>query len=325
MYMGSVSLLANFSSEIHILPASKIPTSLSGTSNASWRSYPPHKGKRPTSTETAYVIGANGYVEELALPSTIEFQGRSMYAMNVKDKFALLKDVKPDRFYNILGEVVQVYDNGSYDCLTVHLSDYTANSEFYNHAWGGSPTTNGRDGDEHGYIKSRPKTTKDWPGPYGKMSIQLTLFDGHAAFVREQVKDKEWVLLRNVQIKYGNQGGRLEGFLRGDRHTFEGKVQVEVMKQSEDPDENDSRWKEAVSRKYQWEKKFNKEKQDLLDEAAGKKRKQDDEPPKANSKTRRKEKRAALEAKMAATETKVKIKLDLNENSMWTAGQRKQC
>ena len=316
MYNGGVSLLANRATEIHILPASKIPPNLSGLTNSSWRSYPPNKGRRPTASETAYVIEANQHAEDLDLPSIMEFQERSIQATNMKDKFALLKDVEPDRFYNILGEVVQVYDDGSYERLTMHLSDYTANSEFYNHAWEGSQAPNGRDGDEHNYLKSRPKARKDWPGPYGKMSIQLTLFDGHASFVREQVKTKEWVLLRNVQIKYGNQGGRLEGFLRGDRNSFEGKVQVEVMKQSDELDENDSRWKEAVARKYQWEKKFKQEKQDLLDEAASKKRKREDEPVKANSKTRRKERRAAAAGKMAATKLKVKIKLDLNVNSM---------
>jgi protection-of-telomeres protein 1 len=314
MYKGGVSMLTNLSTEIHVLPASKIPTSTSGSSNALWRSYPPNKGKRPTASETAYVIAANGHVAELALPSTMEFQEKSMHAMNAKDKFALLKDVKDQRFYNILGEVIQVYD-ASFDRVTMYLSDYTANSEFYHRAWGEGETSNSRDGDEYNYIKARSKVVKSWPGPYGKMSIQLTLYDAHATFVREQVKANDWVLLENVQIKYGNMGGCLEGFLRGDRNAFEGKAQIEIMQLSEERDENDSRWREAVARKFKWEKKFKQEKQDLLDEAAGRKRKRGDEPPKMNSKARRKKSRAEREGKGLMREQKLKEKLNLNGNS----------
>jgi protection-of-telomeres protein 1 len=119
----------------------------------------------------------------------------------------------------------------------------------------------GRDGDKYGYTKSRPKTTNDWPGPFGKMSIQLTLYDGHATFVREQVKTKQWVLLKNVQVKFGRMGDCLEGFLRGDTDALDGKIQVQIIEQSEEPDENDIRWKEAVRRKLQWWAKFKRQKQ----------------------------------------------------------------
>lgn len=308
------SLLFNkFWSEVHILPASKIPTSPSGSGNAPWKSYHLNKGKSPTTAETAYVVGANGGLE---LPSTAEFQEKSEQAMKVKSKFSLLKDVKDQCYCNILGEVIQVYDASSDGAVTVYFSDYTANSEFYNRPWDEGETSKSRDGDDYGYIKTRPKTIKDWPGPYGKMTIQLTLYDGHATFVREHVKAKHWVLLKNVQIKYGSMGGCLEGFLRGDRFAFEGKVQVEIMQQTETAEENDPRWREAVRRRSEYEKKFKHEKQALEDEASGKKRKRENELPK-NSKERRKEKRAAAEGKAVATEHKVKAKLDLNENSTW--------
>ena len=235
--------------------------------------------------------------------------------MNVRQKFCLLKDVKPDTFHDILGEVIRVFDGSS--SVTVYLSDYTANSLFYNYAWGGG-TTEARDGDEFGYIKSRTKTAKDWPGPYGKMTIQLTLFDGHADFIRdEKVQANQWLLLRNVQIKFGRMGGCLEGMLRGDRDAFEGKVYVQIMKHSDELEDNDVRWKEAVRRKHDWWKKFEKQKQDMLDEAAavGDKRKRGDEVVKKNSKQRRKEQRAAAENRAANAEAKVAKKLDLNENS----------
>lgn len=315
MWSGFPSLIANWSTEFHILPASQIPTSLSKPANVTWRSYPPKKGKSPTAAETAYIVAANGCIEDMALPSAMEFQQKTEQAMNVKCKFSVLKDVKDQGFYDILGEVIHVY-SANFDRVSLYLSDYTENSSFYNNERGAGDTSNCRDGDEHGYTKKLTKTMKTWPGPYGRSSIQLTLYDGHATFVREQVKAGDWVLLRNVQIKYGNMGGYLEGFLRGDRDALEGKVQVEIMRKAETPDENDIRWTEAVGRKFKWTRK-EQQKQDPLDQASGEKRKREDDPAR-NSKARRKERRAAAEGKAAATEARVKVKLDLHESSRST-------
>ena len=316
MWSGGVSLLANLTTEFHLLPRASIPRTLPRNTAAPWQSFPPSKCRPPTTTETAHIIWASNHIDELYLPGIQEFQERAQQAMNVKQKFSLLKDVKPDTFHDILGEVVRVFDGSS--SVTVYLSDYTANSLFYNYAWGGGGTAEARDGDEFGYIKSKTKTAKDWPGPYGKMTIQLTLFDGHADFIRdENVQAKQWLLLRNVQIKFGRMGGCLEGMLRGDRGAFEGKVHVQIMKHSEEPEDSDIRWKEAVRRKHDWWKKFEKQKQDMLDEAAGvgDKRKRGDEVAKKNSKQRRKELRAAAEIRVANSEAKVAQKLDLNQHS----------
>jgi protection-of-telomeres protein 1 len=284
-------------------------------------SYAPNKHPPPKPVETQYGILAKPHAKDLDIPSDHEFEEKVKQAMNVKDKFSLLKDVKPDRFYNILGEVIKVHDVSSAS-VTVYLSDYTENSQFYNNASGADGAdSEARDGDEFGYTKSKTKkTANSWPGPYGKRSIQLTLYDGHADFVRENVKVKQWVLLSNVQIKYGKMGGVLEGYLRGDRESFEGQVRVQIMEQAEKPEDNDDRWREAVQRQLEYKRK--QEKQNL-----GSKRKHDDAEPK-NSKERRNVKRAATEKKVAelstkakkkvaelATKAKEKEKPDLNENS----------
>ena len=271
-------------------------------------SYAPNKHPPPKPVETQYGILAKPHAKDLDIPSDHEFEEKVKQAMNVKDKFSLLRDVKPDRFYNILGEVIKVHDVSS-ESVTVYLSDYTENSQFYNNASGeDGADSEARDGDEFGYTKSKAKkTANSWPGPYGKRSIQLTLYDGHADFVRENVKVKQWVLLSNVQIKYGKMGGVLEGYLRGDRESFEGQVRVQIMEQAEKPEDNDDRWREAVQRQLEYKRK--QEKQNL-----GSKRKHDDAEPK-NSKERRNAKRAATEKKVAELARKAKEKLDLNENS----------
>ncbi|KAH8805697.1 hypothetical protein F5884DRAFT_800255 [Xylogone sp. PMI_703] len=318
MWAGIVSLVSNRATEFHIIPASRIPQSMSGVRANLWRSYA-QKGRYPTALETEYVIWANTFKENMSLPSAEVFEERAIRAMSVKQKFSLLKDVKSEAFHDILGEVVKVFD-GSGESLTVYLSDYTANSSFYNYAWSGVDGEISREGDEYGYVSKLKKAPKEWPGPYGKLTIQLTLWDGHAAFVREKVKIGQWVLLKNVQFKIGALGC-LEGYLRGDRHTFEGKIQVEIMQrresedQDEDYSENYARWKEGIRRKYEWEEKFKRQIKQLRDDAAGgfaEKRKLDG-TEKNGSKRRRKEKREAAFAKAAAAANKAK-EIDLNEN-----------
>jgi protection of telomeres protein 1 len=270
-------------------------------------SYPPNKHPPPKLVETQYGILAKAHAKDLDIPSDHEFEEKVKQAMNVKDKFSLLKDVKPDGFYNILGKVIKVHDASS-ESVTVYLSDYTENTQFYNNVSGADGADlEAKDGDEFGYTKSKKKTANSWPGPRGKLSIQLTLYDGHASFVRENVKVNQWVLLSNVQIKYGKVGGVLEGYLRGDREAFEGQVRVQIMEQAEKPDDNDERWRAAVQRQLDYERK--QEKQTLRG-----KRKHDDAEPK-NSKERRDVKRAATDKKVAKLATKAKERLDLNENS----------
>jgi len=318
MWDGAISLLANRASEFHVLQASEIPSSLCTGAIVPWKTTTGFKCRQPTAAETGYVIWATIRAEKIILPSTQQFRDKSVQAMNVKEKFSLLKDVKPDHFYNILGQVIKIV-HGSSGKVTMYLSDYTTNTLFYNYAWGeGGQISDRRDGDEYGYTKSRAKSVKAWPGPYGKMTIQLTLYDEHAEFVRENIEIEEWVLLSNVQIKFGNSGGYLEGFLRTDRHSFQNKIQVRVMERAEEPDGNDSRWKEALRRKRDCEKKFEEQKQAILNHAAqlGDKRKRVDEAPsKNNSKKRRQEKRAAAERKAAEFDAKLIQKLNLNENS----------
>jgi protection-of-telomeres protein 1 len=316
MRHGAVSLLSNIASEFHVLEASKIPPSISAASTATWRSTPSSQCKRPTHAETCYVISANSHVNEIALPTNQEFQDKSIQAMNVKDKFGLLKDVKPNCYYNILGEVIRVWEGPS-GAITVYLSDYTTNTGFFNYEWRGTGrTANPRDGDEYGYTNSKAKKAKEWPGPYGKMSIQLTLYDANADFVREQVKVGQWILLYNIRIKYGKMAQILEGSL----HSEGDRILVEVMEMAEEPGDNDKRFKEGVHRKYDWWKKFNEQNKKNLDEEVGlgdKRKRGNEDPSKSNSKTRRKERRATAELKAARLDANLMKTLNLNENSQY--------
>ena len=315
MWSGQVSLLASFASEIYIMAASQVPQSPNECHKATWISYPP-KLRSPGPYETRCAVQAKLCLQEMQVPSAEMFEARLTQSTNFKDKFSLLKDIKPDSYYNLIVQVVRVFDGAS-GTVTMYVTDYTAHSNFYDYSWKEEPSTVGREGDEYGYLKykNKQKSTSVWPGPFGKMAIQLTLFDTHADFIRRTVKPDDWLHLRNVQIKFGKMGGCIEGYLRSDGE----KVNVEIMLPSDQPDENDARLKAAVGRKRDYKKKFDRQKENYLRDAAtaGEKRKATEELVKEphNARKRRKDRRAATFDKAATIDAKAKEMLDLNENS----------
>ncbi|KAG9243189.1 hypothetical protein BJ878DRAFT_424199 [Calycina marina] len=318
MRNGQVTLLTSRATELFIMAASTIPKSVADLRPAVWMSYPPTL-KLPRVEETCSVVQAKRALDNLHAPSTEEFEKKVNQTLAVKDKFSLLKDVKAEKYYNIIVEVIRIYDSNP---VTLYVSDYTAHSEFYDNAWKSEVATSmGRDGDKYGYIKPKPKdrTTNFWPGPYGKLSIQLTAFHPHADYAREAVKLNQWLLLRNVQMRCGKMGGCLEAFLRTDGD----KVNIEILQASDQPEENDARWKEAVRRKRDYWKSFERQKEkydrEIAEAEAGMKRKASEELENQplNSKMRRKLKRDAGYNKAALVDAKVTEKLDLNENGMY--------
>jgi protection-of-telomeres protein 1 len=312
MLSGAVSLLTNFSTRFHVLSASSVPRDLAGVKFLPWTSWPASHANPalPKCLEAPYIIWAIEHKLELGLPSNDQFKGKSNTSTNINtSKFRLLKDVQDGHWYNILGQIIQIpatQGNMSGNPLTVYLSDYTPNTRFYNHA-----EPEGEEEDDYGYGgRKPPPKTSAWPGPYGKMSIQLSVWDHQADFLRG--KEGEWVLMRNVQIKMWD--GVLEGVLRNDHSKSEGTLLVDLMQMSEDPD---PRFKEAVRRKRDYESKSKARAKALKDgtTSSGNKRKPDEEHKKPNSKQRRKEQRAAALQKGAETELKTLERSYLNENS----------
>lgn len=311
MWSGAISLLANkVVTQFHVLSARALPTDMGGTPVLPWVSYAAPQGiiALPNTTEQNYAIWANSHRMDITLPSDHEFEEKKDRSTTIKsEKFSLLKDVQDGHWYNILGEIVQIPNHSSGNPLTVYLSDYTPNTHFYNHV---EPLDQPEE-DDYGYSKRKPPPkVSAWPGPYGKMSIQLSLWDDQANFIRG--REGEWVLMKNVHIKMWD--GLLEGSLKNDHGKSEGTILVDLMRKSEDPD---PRYKEAVRRKLEYNNKAKARIQGLKDGTAssGNKRKPDEERKKPNSKQRRKEQRAAALQKAAETEAKTVERSNLNANS----------
>ncbi|EXJ94558.1 hypothetical protein A1O1_02954 [Capronia coronata CBS 617.96] len=165
-------------------------------------------------------------------------------------KFRLIKDLevsynRTGTYADLLGEVRHIYSD---DYKTdLRLTDYTTNEGLYEFRFGDPEA--GRDGDLYGYTDD---SNKKWPGPWGRMTMTLTLWDAHHNYARANVKEGTFVYLRNVQIKLGRNGSNLEGFCRGDKDN-PSRSNVEVRKPHEA--QSDDHMKSLLIRKREYEEK----------------------------------------------------------------------
>lgn len=202
-----------------------------------------------------------------------------------REKFALIKDMMINIFYDLVGEVVKTFpSNGS---VEIYITDYTSNSLLYNYEWGQDDGGEGlsRDGDDYGYVP-RTSSKRKWPGPWGKMTLTVTLWPPHAYFAQGNLKDGDFVHIRNMRAKY-SRDAKMEGVLHSDR-LWPDRVDITVL------DRDDDRVKDVLRRKREYNKQFKAQSQAFVEESRGQKRKpaQDEKPlTKAQAKKIRKQER----------------------------------
>jgi hypothetical protein len=143
---------------------------------------------------------------------------------------------------DLTGEVVKIFANDS-EKVALYLTDYTTNEELHNYT---IDTKIAREGDEYAYL---PRSNKQWPGPAGRMTLQITLWDPHAGFAREHLKEGSIVRLRNVHIKRSRiEGSSLEGAMHCDRQN-PNEMNIRLIDA-----ENDERGRELLRRRKEyWE------------------------------------------------------------------------
>ena len=144
-----------------------------------------------------------------------------------KNKFSLVKDITPPTygekiFKDLFGEVRRIFKTDSR--MSIYITDYTSHDLLYNYIFGDDDE--GPDGDRFGYVKDAAKT---WPGPHGKKTILVTLWDAHAVFAHKELCEGQYVHLRNVHLTMDKNGGMLEGHCRGDKWNME-RINVTIVK-----------------------------------------------------------------------------------------------
>lgn len=171
-----------------------------------------------------------------------------------KEKYRLIQDLglpadQRYMFVDLFGEVRRIFANDLK--VELYITDYTANDGLYNYQYGDHD--GGCDGDQFGYIQG---THNLWPGPWGKMTLSVILFDNHAAFVRREVREGSFVQLKNVQIKIDHNGTKLEGVCRGDKYN-PSKCNVAIHQPRKA--DGDERFKALLQRKRHYEAEAKKE------------------------------------------------------------------
>ncbi|WEW60259.1 hypothetical protein PRK78_005744 [Emydomyces testavorans] len=191
--------------------------------------------KSSTIVTSSSVVNNVRRVESISRP--IQHTGASK-----SGKFRLIKDAEYSTFVDILGQVVKTFSE--YERFNIYITDYTQNKDLFDYSFDGE----GRDGDEYSYI-SRPK--RKWPGPYGRMTLQVTLWEPHADFARNNVKEDDFIWLRNVNIKLGRGSGVMEGALHTSRQ-YPSAIDVELV----DDSKPDTRFRELMQRKLEYWRKI---------------------------------------------------------------------
>jgi hypothetical protein len=154
------------------------------------------------------------------------------------------------------------------------------------------------EGDPYGYTTrfSRNDAASEisWKGPLGKRSLQFTCFEPHASAIRDQeLESGDWVLVRNVQVKYSRNGVALEGYVREERDKSGTRVNITRIDLDQCSDTIlAERLKSAMDRKREYEGTQKARRQSLLEATkAGQKRRagmiEEGEEPKTSKKRRR--------------------------------------
>lgn len=275
-YQGNLCLLSNRQTSWTVFHAASIPAKIpSGQIQLEYASS--KAAPKPTWAEMSYAIELCNTQDRTLFtsPKNITLStltASAAYAAHVElnpiqDKFSLIQDVKEAGFFDLVGQIVKFYPDN--DRVDLHLTDYTKNALVYDHEWGVKDKNKiSRDGDPHGYITDS-KMGKKWPGPFGKQVLQVTLWDPHATWAQQNLKEEAWVCIRNVRIKL-SKSDKLEGVLHGDK-IHPNQVDISIVTGA------DERVKQVLRRKKEYWKSFKSMNPEFIEGGHGRKRKFDGE------------------------------------------------
>jgi protection-of-telomeres protein 1 len=111
----------------------------------------------------------------------------------------------------LLGQVVKLNTYDSEKTL-LYLTDYTQNESLNNYKKPGDDDDSGPEGDRFNFISRKGN---DWQGPWGRLTIMVTLWEPHASYAREKVQAGDIVMLTYTRIKQGQYG--IEAAVHEDR------------------------------------------------------------------------------------------------------------
>ena len=241
-----LSAISTRATECIIFPKATIPTPSYGLAYQGRKqdlphtAFPPHI--KPTVDEQVFAIQLNDSCSKFMPSAEALFKERnhqitseskpfthrslnSISAAKRTAKFALIRDIEDSRFSDLVVEIIRIYPctDGS---VEIYVTDYTHNGLLFHY---NSPKDNLEIyGTEGLYEYSGIQKKNKWPGPFGKMTLQIKVWPPHATWLQENVKEEDCVFLRNVRIKTSSDA-RLEGSLHADRY-YSNRIDIQVLK-----------------------------------------------------------------------------------------------
>ena len=267
-FMGMTLALSANGSTWTVIRASSIPDK----SPANAIQLPHTKGPKatvPSLSEMTYAIDLCNYFEKGSYKSKeAPFAASPSQTLNAipsatqvpRQKFSLVKDLQIATFRDLVGQVVKCFpSNGRID---LYITDYTPNQQLYFYQWGqDEDELESREGDEFGYVSRSSRNTKKWPGPFGKLTLAVTLWPPHADQAQQIVEEGDFVCLRNVHIRL-DKDMKMVASLHEDRK-YPDKIEISVLTDFHD----DDRVKDVLRRKLDYNKKFQGEAEKYVIEA----------------------------------------------------------
>lgn len=276
-----------------VFPAASIPAQ-TPSSAVSLVNIKELRAPAPNASEMQYAISLcnsrdrSAFSELLSLPTDAAkaplSSGVQLATRDWRDKFSLIKDLSIGSYHDLVGQVLKIYpDNGR---VELYITDYTSNSLlFYYERNIDDADLSGREGDEFNYA-SRNSVKRKWAGPFGKMTLTVTLWPPHSYFGQHDVKENDFVHLRNVHIKF-SKDSKMEGVLHSDRR-YPDRIDVTILKH----DEDDDRVKEVLRRKRDYSKYFSIKTVNAVNQSNALKRKEmGDDKPFSNNQAKKRRKR----------------------------------
>ena len=310
---GDVSIITHFNTKFSLFTANKIPRPPADASVARTPSSSARSQNQLSKTELGYVSLLYHSINKDRIPTVEEYEAIVVQSRSVRDKFRELKDVDEGFCDLIVHLVREPYDMS--DKMTLWVSDYTENAAFFNVGSSAVNATGFEDGDPHGYVvkfKGSAEKHINEDRPSGKRSMQITCWEPHASAIREsKISKGTWVLMKNVQVKFGRDVGNLEGYLREDRGAHGVRISIFAL-DTADRQSMDPRHVEAL-RRYREYERFTKSQLKQIGDAAkaGQKRKSllttEEQPTKLNSSARRLALRKAEREKAVQRELEEKV------------------
>jgi protection-of-telomeres protein 1 len=213
-------------SNVLVFPARKIPVpelSLAYKSGAQVLPFHPSLGaKDPTIPEQMAVI-------ELKHASSTSNQDVQQHASAVafkatgKRSISLIKDLRENVFYDVRVQVVNLYYQ--FNTVELKVTDYTANSDLFLYA---DPL-----------VDNDLVVHRNWPGPYGQLTLDVRLYEPHAGWARENITAGDYIFLRNLRAKI-SPANKIEGVMHQDK-AHPDKVDISMLADQADIAEIDER------------------------------------------------------------------------------------